>query len=133
MEVTTIILVSVAILLILVSIIDVVLSRKKNKQVPARVVQPLSYADCLAILNQVIEETIEERKFVLSFNEKNTVPPLDKELIYLTNRVFDSLSDDLLYNLKRYVTTEFITRYISRVARDFCMRYIEEARFKDSK
>ncbi len=127
---TLTILIVAAILLIIVSLTDLIADKNKKKNsVPKNNVLPLSYDEALGILNQVIIESIEERKFMLKFNEKATVPPLDEEMSYMTNRIFDSLSDDLIINLNRYVTIIFLTRYINRTVREFCMQYIEEVRF----
>lgn len=90
----------------------------------------LSYNEAIGILNAVIEECLAERMFTLRFNEKPTIPPLDDELIYMSKRILNSLSPELLANIQLYLGNEFIARYISRNIRDVCMQYIEEVRSK---
>lgn len=86
----------------------------------------LSYDESIQILLEIITFHLNERMLVYKINKFITAPPVDAEIIKLTENILKSMSPELVACILQYVTKEHLTRFIGSACRETVMGFIEK-------
>lgn len=118
------ILIGVAIMLSVFALV-ILVSDRKPKPAP-KPVNIMSYDESLKILHEIILFHLNERAFTFMVNKFLTSPPVDEEIIRVTESVLNSMSNGLKASVLHYVNKDYLIRYIGSFSREMVIEYIEK-------
>lgn len=87
---------------------------------------PLSYDECKEILDIVIADVIIDLNFRFEINEVKYFKDMKKEVGDATKEIFTLVGDNVIEQMKCYVTERYILQYVSRNVRSFLTNYLKE-------